>query len=69
MRQSATTCRQGEAMHACRTMDEWMTGEHDKPVMYKLTYIDDDHYVYEVHDLGIVPGNTLVVHVSNERVK
>lgn len=51
------------------TMDEWMTGEHDKPVMYKLTYIDDDHYVYEVHDLGIVPGNTLVVHVSNERVK
>jgi hypothetical protein len=43
------------------TMDEWMTDEHDKPVMYRYNIIDHDHFDLEIHDLGIVPGKTRVI--------
>jgi len=51
------------------TMDEWMTGEHDKAVKYVYRFVDDDHMIFEMHDLGIVPGETKVVEVKCERVK
>lgn len=43
------------------TMDEWMTDEHDKPIMYRCKAIDQNHFVLELHDLGIIPGDTEVV--------
>jgi hypothetical protein len=43
------------------TMDEWMTDEHDKPVMYRYNIIDHDHFDLEIHDLGIVTGKTRVI--------
>ena len=46
------------------TMDEWMTDEHDKPVMYRYNIIDDDHFDLEIHDLGIVPGDTRVITIQ-----
>ena len=41
----------------------------NKPVMYRFKWIDADHYILEIHDLGIVQGNTNVIQVNNERVK
>ena len=49
------------------TMDEWMTDEHDKPVLYRYKIIDDDRFDLEIHDLGIVPGETRVITVKFER--
>ena len=49
------------------TMDEWMTDEHDKPVLYRYSVIDDNHFVLEVHDLGIVGGESRVITVKFER--
>ena len=52
-----------------KIMDEWMTGEHDKAVKYVYRFVDDDHMIFEMHDLGIVPGETMVIEVNYERVK
>ncbi len=46
------------------TMDEWMTNEHDKPILYRYSVIDADHFDLEIHDLGIVPGETRVITVK-----
>lgn len=35
------------------TLDEYLTGEHDKPFRATLRKIDEDHFVREVWDLGI----------------
>ena len=51
------------------TMDEWMTDEHDKPVMYRYNIIDHDHFDLEIHDLGIVPGETAVITMVFKRLK
>lgn len=58
----------GSVLSLWGTMDEWMTDEHDKPVMYRYRIIDKDHYVLEVHDLSILSGDTLVINVQYERV-
>ncbi len=49
------------------TMDEFLTGEHDKPVKYVYRIKDQDNYVFEIHDLGIVPGQTKVVEMQSRR--
>ena len=51
------------------TMDEWMTNEHDKPVMYRYNIIDHDHFDLEIHDLGKVPGETTVIKMVFKRLK
>ena len=48
-------------------MDEWMTDEHDRPVKYLYRLLDDNHFVFEVHDLGIIDGETRVIQVQFER--
>jgi hypothetical protein len=50
------------------TMDEPMTGEHDKMVKYVSRIVDENMFVFEVHDLAIVPGETRVVEVVYKRV-
>src|SRR5262245_26492648 len=35
------------------TLDEYMTGEHDKPIKVAWRFKSDDHLVMQVHDLGI----------------
>ena len=49
------------------TMDEYMTGEHDKMAKYVYRIHDQDHYEVEIHDLGIVPGDTKVISITNTR--
>ena len=49
------------------TMDEWMTDEHDKPVMYRYIIIDENNYVFEVHDLSM-GDKSKVIEVMYTRV-
>lgn len=49
------------------TMDEWMTDEHDRAVKYVTRIVNDDRFVFEVHDLGIVPGETRVIEIEYTR--
>ncbi|MDP6541753.1 MAG: DUF1579 family protein [Phycisphaerales bacterium] len=53
----------GKVLSLWGTMDEWMTDEHDKPVMYRYTFLNDLQIDFEVHDLSIVNGDTLVIKV------
>lgn len=57
----------GDTLTMYGTMDEPMTGEHDKAVKWVFRFEDDDHYVFEIHDLGIVPGETKVLEVKYAR--
>lgn len=50
-------------------MDEWMTGEHDKPVKFIYRFVDVDRIEFEIHDLGIIPGETKVIEVIYERAE
>jgi hypothetical protein len=50
-------------------MDEWMTGEHDKPVKYVITRTSEDTFTCALHDLAIIPGETKVIEITYERVK
>jgi len=44
-----------------------MTGEHDKAVKYVYRITGDDTFTFEVHDLGIVPGETKVIEIRYQR--
>jgi Protein of unknown function (DUF1579) len=50
------------------SMDEYLTGEHDKPVKYVLDMTDPERVVFEVHDLAI-GVNSKVVEIVYERIR
>lgn len=60
--------RTGKVINFYGTMDEYLTGEHDKPVKYVLNMIDADQLEFEIHDLAI-GADSLVVKVVYNRVK
>jgi hypothetical protein len=49
------------------TLDEYLTGEHDKMVKYVWRFKGDDAMTFEVHDLPIGESNTKVVEVTFKR--
>ena len=51
------------------TIDEYLTGEHDKMVRYVWRFPDADTIRFEVHDLPIGETDTLVVEVLYRRKK
>ena len=57
----------GDVLTLYGTMDEYLTGEHDKVVKYQYRFTDDDSFTFELHDLGIVPGETRVIEVIYTR--
>lgn len=57
----------GQAMLLYGTIDEYLTGEHDKMVKTVFRFISDDKFVMEVHDLPIGEKNTQVVEVTYTR--
>ncbi|HIA71903.1 MAG TPA: DUF1579 domain-containing protein [Phycisphaerales bacterium] len=59
----------GKVLSFWGTMDEWMTDEHDKPVMYQYKFIDQDTFFFGIHDLSIIDKNSLVIAVTYTRVK
>jgi hypothetical protein len=59
--------RTGDVLTYYGTMDEYLTGEHDKTVKWVYEFTDDDSFTFEIHDLGIVPGETRVIEVAYTR--
>ena len=57
----------GKVLSLWGTMDEWMTGEHDKPVMYRYRIVDQDTIVFEVHDLAIIDTEAKVIEIQYAR--
>lgn len=53
--------RSGTTLSLWGTMDEWMSNEHDKPVMYRYNMIDKNHFVFEVHDLAMGDSSKVIV--------
>lgn len=59
----------GQVLALYGTVDEFLTGEHDKPTRYVLRWIDDDHYEFEVWDLGIGASGEVVIRMEYTRVR
>lgn len=62
--------RTGKVITLYGTMDEWLTGEHDKAVKYVYRIINGDKHIFEIHDLGIVDGdkeNTKIMEITYTR--
>jgi len=57
----------GEALITYGTLDEYLTGEHDKMVKYVWRFVSDDEMTLEVHDLPIGETNTKVVEITFSR--
>jgi hypothetical protein len=58
----------GKALIAYGTLDEYLTGEHDKMVRYVWRFASPERLVFEVHDLPIGEANTKVVEVVFNKV-
>jgi hypothetical protein len=48
-------------------LDEYLTGEHDKPVKYVTRTLSPDSHVLEVWDLGIGESGAVVLHFTFTR--
>jgi hypothetical protein len=59
----------GRTLICYGTIDEYLTGEHDKMVKYVWRFESDDRIVWEVHDLPIGENHTKVVEVVYTRAK
>ncbi|MEZ5990602.1 MAG: DUF1579 family protein [Planctomycetota bacterium] len=59
----------GKSLITYGTLDEYLTGEHDKMVKYAWRFLSEDEIVLEVHDLPIGETNTKVVEVRYKRRK
>ena len=55
--------KRGEKI-AYGTLDEYLTGEHDKMVKYVWRFTSPTQMVLEVHDLPIGENNTKVVEIT-----
>lgn len=58
----------GEVLLMYGTLDEYLTGEHDKMVKYVYRFHGPDRFTLEIHDLPIGERNTKVVEIEFTRV-
>ena len=59
----------GKALVSYGTLDEYLTGEHDKMVKYVWRFVSEDRLLLEVHDLPIGEKNTQVIEIAFNRKK
>ncbi len=59
----------GKSLILYGTLDEYLTGEHDKMVKYAYRFISPDEIRLEIHDLPIGEVNTKVVEIAYKRAK
>ncbi len=59
--------RDGRSMLLYGTLDEYLTGEHDKMVKLAYRFKSNDKMTMEIHDLPIGETNTKVVEVTYTR--
>lgn len=57
----------GDVLIMYGTLDEYLTGEHDKMVKSVYRFLSEDEIVMELHDLPIGEKNTKVVEVRFKR--
>jgi hypothetical protein len=57
----------GKALLMYGTLDEYLTGEHDKMVKSVFRFLSEDEFVMEVHDLPIGEKNTKVFEIRYTR--
>ena len=57
----------GKVLIAYGTLDEYLTGEHDKMVKYVWRFKSDDEILFEIHDLPIGEKNTQVIEIVYKR--
>lgn len=57
----------GKALLMYGTLDEYLTGEHDKMVKTVFRFLSEDEIVMEVHDLPIGEKNTKVFEIRYKR--
>ena len=58
----------GDALITYGTLDEYLTGEHDKMVRYVWRFLSADEMVLEIHDLPIGETGTKVLETRYRRV-
>ncbi len=58
----------GNALLTYGTLDEYLTGEHDKMVKYVWRFASKDKMALEIHDLPIGEKNTKVLEIGYTRV-
>ncbi len=59
----------GKVLLMYGTLDEYLTGEHDKMVKTVFRFLSEDEIVMEVHDLPIGEKNTKVFEIRYKRRK
>ena len=59
----------GKSLVAYGTLDEYLTGEHDKAIKVAWRFESEDRFTMEVHDFGIGETNTKVFEVAYTRKK
>lgn len=63
------TTPDGKSLVMYGTLDEYLTGEHDKMVKYAWRFVSADEMRLEIHDMPIGEVNTKVVEVTYKRAK
>jgi hypothetical protein len=61
--------RTGKRIEMFGRVDEPSLGQIGKTAKYVTQILDDDHFVFEFHDLDIIGGETKVLEIAYERVK
>ena len=61
--------RTGTILSLWGVMDEWMTGEHDKPVLYRYVVVSDIQILFEVHDLGLGKDSKVITVLYDRIIK
>jgi hypothetical protein len=64
LRSEGDMTHDGKALITYGTLDEYLTGEHDKMVKYVWRLESDDRFTVEVHDLPIGEHNTKVIEIA-----
>ncbi|MBK8098003.1 MAG: DUF1579 family protein [Planctomycetes bacterium] len=67
LRAEGDLTQDGKTLITYGTLDEYLTGEHDKMVRYVWRFVSDEQFVLEVHDLSIGETNTKVVEITYTR--
>ena len=64
LRSEGDLTQDGKALILHGTLDEYLTGEHDKMVKYAFRFASADTFTFEVHDLAIGETGTQVMEVT-----
>jgi hypothetical protein len=67
LRSEGDLTQDGKTLVTWGTLDEYLTGEHDKIVKNVFRFVDADHLTIEVHDMHIGETNTQVLDIGLAR--